>query len=936
MKTTLNISRPLKIAVMAVAMSLIFGGSKTSKAANGNRNDGDVYHPDGIELVFVSGRDGDSPIKSFYMGKYEVTQGQWKAIMGNNPSSFNIADNYPVENVNWYDAQEFLKRLSAKTGRKYRLPTEAEWEFAARGGNAASFCQGGCTYSGSNNVDEVANYDGNSGQRMAPVGSKKPNELGIYDMSGNVYEWCEDLRNDKSTDRVRRGGSYYQVESFCRVGNRDPYAPTSRISGNGFRVVLDPPPQEQWQGRYMWYPGQLSAFYQQQNIKLSRERCVDVGYPGKFFKTSHHAYFKRDVHLKEETVLQWAGPETVKVFVNGKEQSIAGNKITLPRGKSSLLFEVNTASSLPCIILNGGGIENPNGWQVSMDKINWTIPESSGMYNKPSVLPDDSQTIVVEVKPSEIFPLRNAELKGTDGTTIRKNGYVLVDFNHLEVGALTFHAKGKGTVTVRVGETPEEALERDEKYFEQRPIPPFHLSETGGKITVPERAFRYVSLECDDCAEISSIRFNTSLWPVEYQMQFESDDEYVNNLFKMGSATLHTNMHRFYLDGVKRDFLPWSMDAIVSSLAGDYLFGDQQMSKNGISIALMPLNPQRSDIGVPDYPLHALFGLKMDFLRFGDLTTSLQYRERIQQLLDFYMTLLDENGFLRGNVGTSHSFIPGWGTKNGPDGRGVAAYVQIMLYYNYETGAYFADLWKDKTLANTYRKQAQLIKNKLFEHFWDKEKNVFINGLMSDGSTDKRISHHAQYWAILADIFPKEHYDHLFKNILPNIPHYYTDISFEKGYEFLAYAKAGKVKELWDFLYLVWGDWMNQGHTRFPEHFHPQESRARQLQFYGRRYGLSLCHGANGAPPVVGVLNGLLGFSQSSAKTNEYTIKPEMLHLNWINARIPIKEGYIYLKLKAKGECEITVPANCTVTVATKNSAKPLVLTKSGTYTFVL
>lgn len=103
----------------------------------------------------------------------------------------------------------------------------------------------------------------------------------------------------------------------------------------------------------------------------------------------------------------------------------------------------------------------------------------------------------------------------------------------------------------------------------------------------------------------------------------------------MSSATLHTSMHRFYLDGVKRDFLPWSMDALVSTLAGDYLFGDQQVSKNGISIALMPLDPQKSDIGIPDYPLHALFGLKQNYLRFGDLTTSLQYKDRIIQLLDF-------------------------------------------------------------------------------------------------------------------------------------------------------------------------------------------------------------------------------------------------------------------------------------------------------------
>ena len=599
---------------------------------------------------------------------------------------------------------------------------------------------------------------------------------------------------------------------------------------------------------------------------------------------------------------------------------------------------MTTDDSLPCIILKGAGLENPDEWQVSMDKEHWTIPESAVMYNKPGVLPDAPQDMTARIKPSQILPMRNAEMQGKDGISIGKNGYVLIDFFHLEIGTLTFQAKGKGTITVRVGETPEEALERDDKKLEQYPLVPITLSEEGGTITLPDRALRYVSLECDKGAEITSLRFDASLWPVEHQMQFETDDDYVNNLFKMSSATLHTSMHRFYLDGVKRDFLPWSMDALVSTLAGDYLFGDQQVSKNGISIALMPLDPQKSDIGIPDYPLHALFGLKQNYLRFGDLTTSLQYKDRIILLLDFYASIVDENGFVHGNYGDRQfGYTPGWSTYNGPVRKGVAAYAQIMLYYNYVTGAYFADLWKESALADRYRKLARNLKKKIFEHFWDNDRKVFINGTMNDNVTvDKRISHHAQYWGILADIFPKEHYDNLFENVLPNLPNYYEVVSYEKGYEFLAYAKAGRIKELWDHIYGVFGDWMDQGHTRFPENFMMNASRARQLVFYNRPYGLSLCHGANGVPVVVGALNGLIGFSQSSMKTNEYTIKPELLHLKWIHSRIPVKEGYIVLKLNAEGESTIDIPAGCTVRIIKKIGKKPLVLREQGGYSFRL
>ena len=696
--------------------------------------------------------------------------------------------------------------------------------------------------------------------------------------------------------------------------------------------------QEEWNSRYMWYPGQLAAFYQQQCARISKERCVNVGYPGKFFAKNNHAWFRKEVRLKKESSLCWEGPSDIILYINGVKQSVSGKQVILPVGRSSLLFEVTTDDSLPCIILKGAGLENPDEWQVSMDKEHWTIPESAVMYNKPGVLPDAPQDMTARIKPSQILPMRNAEMQGKDGISIGKNGYVLIDFFHLEIGTLTFQAKGKGTITVRVGETPEEALERDDKKLEQYPLAPVTLSEEGGTITLPERALRYVSLECDKGAEITSLRFDASLWPVEHQMQFETDDDYVNNLFKMSSATLHTSMHRFYLDGVKRDFLPWSMDALVSTLAGDYLFGDQQVSKNGISIALMPLDPQKSDIGISDYPLHALFGLKQNYLRFGDLTTSLQYKDRIIQLLDFYASIVDENGFVHGNYGDRQfGYTPGWSTYNGPVRKGVAAYAQIMLYYNYVTGAYFADLWKESALADRYRKLARNLKKKIFEHFWDDDRKVFINGTMNDNVTvDKRISHHAQYWGILADIFPEEHYDNLFENILPNLPNYYEVVSYEKGYEFLAYAKAGRIKELWDHIYGVFGDWMDQGHTRFPENFMMNASRARQLVFYNRPYGLSLCHGANGVPVVVGALNGLIGFSQSSMKTNEYTIKPELLHLKWIHSRIPVKEGYIVLKLNAEGESTIDIPAGCTVRIIKKIGKKPLVLREQGGYSFRL
>jgi formylglycine-generating enzyme required for sulfatase activity len=185
-------------------------------------------------------------VSSFNIGKYEVTQAQWKLIMGNNPSKFK-GDKLPVEMVSWNDVEEFIRRLNAKTGKKYRLPTETEWEYAARGGSKSN----GYKYSGSHNLNNIGWFGENSNETSHHVGSKLPNELGIYDMSGNVYEWCSDWFGDypasaqqdpigasSGSDRVYRGGCWYGDTSNCLVANRFNTSPDIRHSGLGFRLVV--------------------------------------------------------------------------------------------------------------------------------------------------------------------------------------------------------------------------------------------------------------------------------------------------------------------------------------------------------------------------------------------------------------------------------------------------------------------------------------------------------------------------------------------------------------------------------------------------------------------------------------------------------------------------------------------------------------------------
>ena len=213
-----------------------------------------------FNMVYVAGgtfqmgsNDGDydeKPVHSvtlsdYYIGQTEVTQELWQAVMGSNPSDFKGAKN-PVNNVSWNDCQEFIIKLNRLTGGRFRLPTEAEWEYAARGGNKSR----GYIFSGSDYLGSVAWYEDNSGDEVHPIGSKSANELGLYDMSGNVFEWCSDWYGSypsspqtnptgasSGSGRVLRGGGYCFKESNCRSAFRVSIVPASRFYSWGFRLA---------------------------------------------------------------------------------------------------------------------------------------------------------------------------------------------------------------------------------------------------------------------------------------------------------------------------------------------------------------------------------------------------------------------------------------------------------------------------------------------------------------------------------------------------------------------------------------------------------------------------------------------------------------------------------------------------------------------------
>ncbi len=232
-------TEPVTYTVNGVSFTMVpvEGGTFTMGATAEQGSDADSYEKPAHQVT----------LSSYSIGETEVTQALWLAVMGSNPSEFTGNLQCPVECVSWNDCQEFITKLNELTGEHFRLPTEAEWEYAARGGNKSQ----GYKYAGSNTVDDVAWYTSNSSSMSHPVATKTPNELSLYDMSGNVYEWCQDwwwyYSSDPQTnptgptsgdERVYRGGGWHDNGRGCRVTFRNTDSPTLKYCGLGLRLAL--------------------------------------------------------------------------------------------------------------------------------------------------------------------------------------------------------------------------------------------------------------------------------------------------------------------------------------------------------------------------------------------------------------------------------------------------------------------------------------------------------------------------------------------------------------------------------------------------------------------------------------------------------------------------------------------------------------------------
>ncbi len=662
------------------------------------------------------------------------------------------------------------------------------------------------------------------------------------------------------------------------------YAPAAEcynpILDPACRVVTPASTAKTWDAAYMWYPGQLQAYLQADILKASRTRCVNVDYPSRYNPRQNLTFFRTKGKIGEFR---------------------ATGKVSRSHQGGYTVLAVETKDCIPALIVRGS---RPEDWDASFDGKDWNAVESDAQYNQPDVSPDKWMPELVAIPSFKRMVVREGEW--------------VEDFRYVAVGIVSFTASGKGKLALIPGETVIEASCDNPSVHEQYPLEPIVIDGEDVRVEIPERAMRYLrfrTLEGD--VTVKDVVLTAKMEKVDFAFSFTSDDPDFNRFFDAGLATVHSSMSRgFHIDGLKRDFLPWSMDATLSVLAATWCLDNRQIIRNDISIGVMPPDPRVQDWACVDYPLHAIIAIEADWQRHHDLSIFKMFRERLESQLALYEANRGEDGFVAAGRTAFFGFLPSWARYNGPENYGTPSYAQMILAIDYDLYARFYRRLGKTAKAERCEREAAALKAAIKAKFWDEKRGAFVNGYRENGTLDTRLNHHSQYWAILAGVFPPERYDNLFENVLPKIPRYYTDVSYEKGYELLAYQKAGRAKDFYDnFLMGVWKDWLDQGHTSFPEQFNIGLEKREQICFYGRPFGRSLCHGTNGMVPVLFALRSALGFEEGE-REGEYSFTPVFVgKATKYSARLRVKEGEISIEVEKGKKAKVTAPEGVKVTV---------------------
>jgi alpha-L-rhamnosidase len=664
---------------------------------------------------------------------------------------------------------------------------------------------------------------------------------------------------------------------------------------------------------WIWYPGdfEIALSNDMQNRRTER----GTFFPPFWRMDSHYVLveFHKEFNLSAPEEIEIFAEGKYNVKINGKMLSGYPKKIKLDAGKQKINIKIYNQAHVPTLFVKGKQVYSDHTWLATFEDKEWIdetgkASDASGTtYVKAGKWNFNSST----EKPSE-FKLATTpwEAKNIE----KKSNQQIIDFGKNTFGFIKLHnLKGKGNIQIYYGESREEALGINT--CETFDI--FDINYPLAKDSVLElsKAFRYVNIISDAEISFEKVSMLYEYLPTKDRGYFTSSDAELNKIWEVSKYTMELTTREFFIDGIKRDRWIWSGDAYQSYLMNYYLGFDLESVKR-TTLALRGKDPSTSHINtIMDYTFYWFLGIYDYYLYSGDKEFIELVYPKMKSLMQFCLDRRNKDGLMEGLSG-DWVFID-W--ADGLSKKGEVSFEQLLLSRSLETMALCADLLKDNDAKEMYNKEATALKSKIFDFYWNENKQVFAHSRI-DGKQTENVTRYTNMFAIFFDYLNAKQKDGVKQNVLLNDSIQKIMTPYMRFYELEALCAMGEQDYVMKTMKDYWGGMLKLGATTFWEEYNPAKSGVDHYSMYGREFGKSLCH-SWGASPIYLLGKYYLGVKPLTAAYETYVIEPSLGGLKWMQGKVPTPAGEIDLYVSTS-QIKVKSPVG-TGTLKIKSKTKP-------------
>lgn len=623
--------------------------------------------------------------------------------------------------------------------------------------------------------------------------------------------------------------------------------------------------------------------------------CLDVGHPGlhrTFSPTLHARRQLRLGRIPRRAQLEIYHSGMMQVRVNGvlaahlpacqrPQRRTMDLRPLLKVGPNQLTFRVYSLDQPPTLAVLSRWLDGlakvarkPDdpapGWLVSCDDSNYVKPACRALVGT-TAFPHQ------ETLPSEYLPARRWDGK-------------LADFGVEILGQPVVNvSRGRGRVTLQAGESLSEARDPSAAHLEQRRAV---LDVIPGANTAAENlALRYLAVKSAGSAKIESVGMQASAYPACYRGAFACSDELLSRIWMHSAYTLRLCMREFFIDGIKRDRLPWGGDLYLGMLGNLFAFGERDICRRTLTALYGQDQRKCPTNGIAEYSLYWVLALREYLVHFGDVGY-LDYLQRsgqsLDELLQAYAEREDADGFLPSSA-FSWVFID-WAEM---DKDGVCAPLQMLYAMALDAAAEIAAMQGDSEHHRLYRRRAVDLRRRIAGAFWDQQRGAFVDNLVND-RRGKRIGRHANFMAVLAGVCSPAQRRHIADQLLLGDRLRPVGTPYMAAFECWALARCGRGRQMLDRIRQLWGGMLQRGASSFWEGYDPSQGHPQELAFYGRPYGKSLCHAWSSGPLFL-LSRELTGLRPLQPGWKKFTSRPQPAGLDWMYVTVPTPAGSVEL-----------------------------------------